>query len=100
MVFVIEKKCIIKSLHFIKNLYVRDENLKINILTFPFFFFFFWTLKKKEYDSVPIYNVLMKIHHFGIRGLRAIKYIENLYILIFQGLCKALIGHYQNHLVL
>jgi len=81
------------------NLYVRDENLKINILTFPFFFFFL-KLKKKEYDSVPIYNVLMKIHHFGIRGLRAIKYIENLYILIFQGLCKALIGHYQNHLVL
>ena len=34
---------------------------------------------KKEYDSVPIYNVLMKLHHLGIRG-KFYKFIENLYL--------------------
>jgi len=44
-----------------------------------FFAFFFLDLKK-AYDSIPIYIIiLMKIHHFGIRG-RGYKYIENLYL--------------------
>jgi len=34
---------------------------------------------KKAYDSVPIYNVLMKIHHLGIRG-KCYNFIENLYL--------------------
>jgi len=34
---------------------------------------------KKVYDSVPIYNVLMKIHHLGIRG-KCYKFIENVYL--------------------
>jgi len=34
---------------------------------------------KKAYDSVPIYNVLIKIHHLGIRG-KCYNFIENLYI--------------------
>jgi len=34
---------------------------------------------KKAYDSVPIYNLLMKIHHLGIRG-KYYKFIENLYL--------------------
>jgi len=38
----------------------------------------FWTLKKRM-TSVPIYNVLMKIHHLGIRRKRY-NFIENLYL--------------------
>ena len=34
---------------------------------------------KKAYDSVSIYNVLMKIHHLGIRG-KYYNFIENLYL--------------------
>ena len=34
---------------------------------------------KKAYDSVSIYNVLMKIHHLGIRG-KCYNFIENLYL--------------------
>jgi len=34
---------------------------------------------KNAYDSVPIYNVLMKIHHLGIRG-KCYNFIENLYL--------------------
>jgi len=45
------------------------------LLFFFFFFFFFFDLKK-AYDSVPICNVLMKIHHLGIRG-KCYKFIEN-----------------------
>jgi len=55
-------------------IYVRDKNLKIKILNLAFFLDF-----KKAYDSVPIYNVLMKIHHLGIRGM-CYKFIENLYL--------------------
>jgi len=42
---------------------------------------------KKAYDSVPIYNVLMKIHHLGIRG-KCYSFIENLN-LSSKGLCKS-----------
>ena len=53
-----------KSLHFIMN--YKDMNLSIFDL-------------KKVYDSIPIFNVLMKIHHLGIRG-NYYNFIENLYL--------------------
>jgi len=67
-------------------------NLKIGILTLLFLDL------KKAYDSVPIYNVLMKIHHLCIRG-KYYKLIENLY-LSSKGLCKGWWTNYRNHLVL
>jgi cytochrome c oxidase assembly protein Cox11 len=71
MDFVIERG-MYKSLHYIKNYMSESKNLKIRILTLLFLDL------KKAYDSVPIYNVLMKIHHIGIRG-KCYNSIENLY---------------------
>jgi len=50
-----------KSLHFIIKNYISETKIwKDTYIAF--------LALKKEYDSVPIYNVLMKIYHFGIRG--------------------------------
>ena len=44
-------------------LYVRDVNLQIKISYLGFFDF-----KKKRSTQFLIYNVLMNVHHLGIRG--------------------------------
>jgi len=66
-----------------KNVYVLTLHLRIICQRRKFknkdtYLAFFLDLRK-AYDSVPTYNVLMRIHHFGIRG-KYYKFIENLYL--------------------
>jgi len=53
--------------------------LSVKHFTMSFFSYLAFLDLKKAYDSVPIYNVLMKIHHLGIRG-KCYNFIENLYL--------------------